>query len=90
MKKVVRKKLLTGKKIDIDLDLLDKEEENPYCLKGIGGCYCKVGRPENEICPDCKDDRKPNDEFSKYCYCICSPLKKDVSYFKAKAKAKKK
>jgi len=73
---IVRKKLLTGKEMDIDLDLLNKEDENPYCHKNIAGCYCAVGRPEDEICPDCKDLREPDDEHAKYCYCICPPNEK--------------
>jgi len=54
-KMIARKKLLTGVEMDIDLIKLQTPDGNPYCHKGIAGCYCAVGRPEDDICLECKD-----------------------------------
>ena len=42
-----------------------------YCHKGALGCYCAVGYPYDKMCPDCRDDRAPNDIYSK---CVCPPV----------------
>lgn len=72
-KDIVRKILLTAKKIDVDINILNKEKENIYCNKKCSGCYCAVGWPEDEVCPNCIDMRRHKDSHAKYSYCICEP-----------------
>jgi len=42
------------------------------CRKGSPTCYCLVGWPPAEQCPDCRDRWKPG-EF-RDSYCICPPV----------------
>lgn len=39
------------------------------CRKGVAGCYCASGgRPRDEMCPDCRDARAPDDDRD---FCVC-------------------
>jgi hypothetical protein len=44
-----------------------------YCQKGVEDCYCKVGFPYEKMCPDCRDNRQPQDIYSR---CVCPPDEK--------------
>lgn len=45
-------------------------EQGVYCQKGVPGCFCKVGRPYEYQCKDCRDTREKSDNKD---YCVCPP-----------------
>lgn len=48
--------------------LKDWKEED--CYKGVEGCFCATGFAYEDMCPNCRDERFPEDRFS---YCACPP-----------------
>ena len=48
-----------------------ESEGRRTCRKGTPGCYCKIGWPYDEQCPDCRDDW--NEGEFRDSYCICPP-----------------
>lgn len=52
-------------------DVDEKKLKNgEYCLKGIPGCFCKVGWPYERQCSECRDSWGDNFRDS---FCICPP-----------------
>lgn len=49
----------------------DKQAAGEYCQKHCPGCFCAVGWPYEEQCPNCRDSWKAG-EF-RNSYCICPP-----------------
>lgn len=51
--------------------------EQKTCKKDVEGCYCLVGFPYEEMCPECRDTRNENDIYSR---CVCGPEKNTCGY----------
>lgn len=52
----------------------DQQRLGEMCHAGVPFCLCLAGRNYDQMCPDCRDSRAPNDIYS---WCVCGPPDND-------------